>query len=128
MKNGHTFERPPTGIIVKLKSERSIVFPLTVNLYSRHGYWVACWTKGKACGALAPAKQPTIPVVDMTNHNCETGSPPRYYSAKTWSSKGSSSSESFWSAEGAPWQRFFEEMPSSLHNTHEQTISSAGFF
>ena len=34
VKNGHTFEGRPTGIVVELKSERSVVFPLTGTLYS----------------------------------------------------------------------------------------------
>ena len=32
VKHGHTFEGCPTGIVFKLKSERSTVFPLTGNL------------------------------------------------------------------------------------------------
>ena len=42
VKHGHTFKerRTPAWILVKLKSEPSIVFPLTGNLYSLYGYWV----------------------------------------------------------------------------------------
>ena len=32
--NGHTFEGRTTGLVVKLKSESSIVFPVSENLYS----------------------------------------------------------------------------------------------
>ena len=34
VKNGHGFEAHSTGIVVKLKSECSITFPLTRNVYS----------------------------------------------------------------------------------------------
>ena len=40
VKNGHTLEGRPAGIVAKLKSARSVVFPLTGNLYSRSGYRV----------------------------------------------------------------------------------------
>ena len=42
VKHGHTFEGRPAGIVVKLKSKRSIVFPLTGNRYSLYGYRVDC--------------------------------------------------------------------------------------
>ena len=42
--------------MVKLKSERSIVFPLTGNLYSLYGYRVDCGIRGDACAVLAPGK------------------------------------------------------------------------
>ena len=54
IKNGHTFKRRPAGIVAKLKSERSAVFPLTGNLYSRYGYLVDCSTGGKVCAVLDP--------------------------------------------------------------------------
>ena len=49
MKHVHTFEGRPAGIVVKLKSERSIVFPLNGNLNSLHGYRIDCIIKGDAC-------------------------------------------------------------------------------
>ena len=49
VKNGHTFEGRPTGVVVRLKSERSIVFPLSGTLYSLHGYLVDCSSKENAC-------------------------------------------------------------------------------
>ena len=54
VKHGHTFEGRPAGVVVKLKSERSIVFPLTGNLYSLYGYRVDCSTREDACAVLAP--------------------------------------------------------------------------
>ena len=38
VKNGHTFEVRPAGIVVKLKSERSIVFHLTGILFFSHTF------------------------------------------------------------------------------------------
>ena len=73
MKHGHTFEGRPAGIIVKLKSERSIVFPLTGNLYSLYGYRVDCSTRGNACAVLAPRKLPNKPVVNINDYHCAAG-------------------------------------------------------
>ena len=73
MKNGHTFGGRPAGIIVKLKSERSIVFPLTGNLYSLYDYQVYCSTGEDACAVLAPGKQPNKPVVNMNDYHWATG-------------------------------------------------------
>ena len=56
-KNGHNFEGRPVGIRAKLKSERSIVFPLAGNLYSLYGYRVDCSTRGDACAVGKTAKQ-----------------------------------------------------------------------
>ena len=73
MKHGHNFEGRPTGIVVKLKSERSIVFPLTGKLYSLYGYRVDCSTRGDACVVLAPGKLPNKPVVNINDHHCAAG-------------------------------------------------------
>ena len=73
VKNGHTFEGRSAGIVVKLKSERSIVFPLTGNLYNLHGYRVDCSTKDDARAVLAPGKLPNKPVVNINDYHCATG-------------------------------------------------------
>ena len=73
MKNGHTFEGQPAGVVVKLKSERSIVFSLTGNLYSLYGYLVDCSTREDACAVLAPGKPPNKPVVNINDYHCATG-------------------------------------------------------
>ena len=73
VKNGHTFEGRPVGIVVKLKSERLNVFPLNGNLYSRYGYRVGCSTRGDACAVLAPGKLPNKPVVDINDYHCAAG-------------------------------------------------------
>ena len=73
VKNGHTFEGRPAGIVVKLKSERSIVFPLTGNLYSLYGYRVDCSTREDAFAVYAPGKSPNKPVVNINDCHCATG-------------------------------------------------------
>ena len=49
VQHGHTFEGRPAWNVVKIKSERSIVFPCTGNLYSLYGYRVDRSTRGDAC-------------------------------------------------------------------------------
>ena len=73
VKHGHTFEGRPAGIVVKLKSERSIVFPLTGNLYSLYGYRVDCSTRGDTCAVLAPGKLINKPVVNINDYHCAAG-------------------------------------------------------
>ena len=73
VKNGHTLEGRPTGIVVKLKSERSIVFPFTGTLYSLYGYRVDCSTRENACAVLAPGQLPSKTVVDINDYHCAAG-------------------------------------------------------
>ena len=73
MKNVHTFEGRPTRIAVKLKFERSIVFPLTGNLYSLYGYRVDCSTKENACVVPAPGKMSNKPVMNINDYHCAVG-------------------------------------------------------
>ena len=55
IKNGHAFEGRPTGVIVRLKSERSIVFPLSGTLFRLYGYRVdSSSSNKKSCDVLAP--------------------------------------------------------------------------
>ena len=70
--NGDTFEGRPTGIIVKLKSERSIMHPLTGYLYSLYSYRVDCSTR-EVCAVLDPGKLPTKPVVSINDDHCAAG-------------------------------------------------------
>ena len=56
VEHGHTFEGRPAGMVVKLKFERLIVFPLTGNLYSLYGQRVDCSTRGDTCAVHAPGK------------------------------------------------------------------------
>ena len=73
MKHGHTFEGRPAGIVFKLESERSIVFPLTGNLHSLYGYRVDCSTRVDACTVLAPGKLPNKPDANMNDYHCAAG-------------------------------------------------------
>ena len=70
VKHGHTFEGRPAGIVVKLKSELSIVFPSTGNLYGLYGYRVDCSTRGDAFAVFAPGKPPNKPVVNINHYHC----------------------------------------------------------
>ena len=45
VKHGHAFEGRRAGFKVKLKSERSVVFPLTGSLYRLYGYRIDCSTR-----------------------------------------------------------------------------------
>ena len=73
MKHGHTFEGRPAWIVVKLKSERSIVFPFTGNLYSYIVYRVDCGASGDACAVLAPGKLINKPVGHINDYHCAAG-------------------------------------------------------
>ena len=53
VKNGPTFEGRPAGIVVKLKSERLVLFPLTRNLCRLYDYWVDCRTREETFTVLA---------------------------------------------------------------------------
>ena len=57
--NDHTFEGRPNGAVVRLKLERSIVFPLSGTLYSLYGYRPDSSSGRKACAVLAPEQAPT---------------------------------------------------------------------
>ena len=72
VKNGHTFEGRPSGIVVRLKSEKSIVFPLSGNLYSLYGYRID--ERGEnACAVLAPGQQPNKSAIDINDYHCAAG-------------------------------------------------------
>ena len=73
MKHGHTFEGRPASIVVKLKSKRSIVFPLPDKPYNRYGYRVDCSTRADAWAALDPGTLPNKPVSNISDYNCAGG-------------------------------------------------------
>ena len=56
--------------MVKLKSARSIVFPLTGNLCSLCGYRVDCSPREDACAVLAREKLRNKPVVNKNHYHC----------------------------------------------------------
>ena len=72
MKNSHTFEGRPAGIVIKLTFARSIVFPLTWNLYCLYGYRVDCSTRGDGA-VLAPGKLPNKLVVNINDYHFAAG-------------------------------------------------------
>ena len=69
MKHGHTFGGHRAGIVVNLKSEPLIVFPLISNLYILYVYRVDCSTRGDVCALLAPGKLPNKPVVNINDYH-----------------------------------------------------------
>ena len=73
VKNGRTFEGCPTGVVVKLKSERSIVLALGGTLYSLHGYRIDCSSRENACAVLAPGQLPKEPAIDINDYHCAAG-------------------------------------------------------
>ena len=57
---GHVFDRRPTGVAVKLKSERFALsfFPLSGTLFSRCGCRVDVSNGEHTCAVLAPVRPP----------------------------------------------------------------------
>ena len=70
VNSGPSFEGRSAGIVVKIKSERLIVFPLTGNLCSL--FWLP-GTEEDACAVLAPGKLLNKPVVNMNDYHCAAG-------------------------------------------------------
>ena len=73
VKNGHTFEGRPTGVVANLTSEPSTVLPLSGTLYSLYGYRVDCSSRENACVVLAPGQLPNKPAIDIDDYNCAAG-------------------------------------------------------
>ena len=88
VNNGHTFEGRPTGIVVKLMSQRSNVFPLTGTLYSLYGYRVDCSTREHACVVIAPGQLPKKPAVDINDYHCAAGRSHKVLLRKTAEQQG----------------------------------------
>ena len=87
VKNGHAFEGRPTGIVVKLRSERSIVFPLTGTLYRLYGYRVDC-SSSEIHVMYSPRDNcPRSPRLTSTTTTVRPDTPRRYYYARPRSSK-----------------------------------------
>ena len=122
VKNSHTFEGRPGRIVVKLKSERSIAFPLAGNLYSLYGYRVDCSTQERCLCCTHPGKLPSKPVVNMNNYHCAAGHSHKHCSARPRSSNRSSSRKNCWIAQGAPWQRVSAEVLRSLHTRADKKL------
>ena len=131
-KKGHTFEGRPAGIVVKVKSERSIVFPLTGNLFSLYGYRVDCSTREDACAVLAAGKLSNKPVVNKNDYHCATGNSHEALRCKTAEQQGIVlegkllECKTCSMANGAPWRNVSVEVSNSPHKL-EQIRSSVGF-
>ena len=67
--NGHTFEGCPTGVVVRLKSERSIVFPLSGTQHNLYGYRVDCSSGENACAVLDPGQLSNKPAIDINDYH-----------------------------------------------------------
>ena len=69
----HAFEGRPTRVVVTLKSERSIVFPLSGTLNSLYGYRVDCTSMENICAVLAPGRLSKKPAIDINDYHCAAG-------------------------------------------------------
>ena len=73
IKNGHEFEGRPAETIVRLKSERSISFPLSGALFSLCGYRVDSGRREKAYAVLALGQPPNRSVIHINDRHCAAG-------------------------------------------------------
>ena len=73
VKNGDTFERNPPGNAAKLKSERSIAFAGTGNMYSFCDCRVDYSAVEDNFAVLVPGKLPNKPVVFINKFHCAAG-------------------------------------------------------
>ena len=111
VENGHTFEGRPAGIVVMLKSERSIVFPLTGKLYSLYGYHIDYSPMEDACSVLATGKLPNKPVgnirLPLRDRTLPRGTTLQGRGEPRDRSRGKTA------AKGAPWRRVSANVTSS---------------
>ena len=73
IKNGRAFEGRPTGVIRRLKSERSIVFPLGGTLFSLHRNRVHSGSRENAYDVLAPRQSPHNSAININDLHCTAG-------------------------------------------------------
>ena len=71
--NGHTFEGRTTGVVIRLSSERLIVFPLSGTLCRHEGYRIDCSSREHACLVLGSGQLHNNAVVDINDFHCATG-------------------------------------------------------
>ena len=90
IKNGHTFEGRLTGVVARLKSERSIIFPLSGPLFSLCGYRVGSSSREKACAVLAPGQAPNKSAINIMTSTALLDTRTRFYSARPRGNKISS--------------------------------------
>ena len=70
IKSGHAFEARPTEIIVRLKSERSIISPLSGTLFGFYGYRV---DSRNGSAVLAPGQSPNKSAINIIDCHCAAG-------------------------------------------------------
>ena len=73
IKSGRVFDGRPTGVVDILKSERSIVFPLSGTLFSLYGYRVDSSVGGHTCAVLAPGQPPKKSTINVSDFHCLAG-------------------------------------------------------
>ena len=73
VKNVHSLGGRPTGIVVRLTLECSIVFPLCGTLYSLYGYRVDRSCGETACAVLAPGQVPHKPAISINDSHRAAG-------------------------------------------------------
>ena len=73
IKNGNAFEGRPAEIIVRLKSERLIVFPLSGTLFSPYGYRVDSSSKENALCCTRPGATAQQVAINVNDFHCAAG-------------------------------------------------------
>ena len=73
VENGHTFEGRPTGVVVRLKPRRSIVFPFSGTLCSPYGSRVDYSSMEIACAVFAPGQLPNKSAININDFHCAAG-------------------------------------------------------
>ena len=91
IKNDHAFKGRLTGVIVRFKSERSIVFTLSGTLFSVYGYRIDSRCRENACVVLVPGQPPSKSAININDFHCAAGHSHEDLLRNTAGNKGSSS-------------------------------------
>ena len=126
VKNGHTSERLPTRVVIRLSPERSILFPSSGTLYSLYGYRGHRSCRENTCTVLAPGQLPHKLRLTSTTSTARLENPTGYLCARPLSSKGLPSRESCRSAKGATWRRVSAKVSSRPHTRPDKKLVSRG--
>ena len=71
--NGHTFEARPRGVVVRIKAEHSIVFPLTGTPYSLYAHRIDRSSMEHAGAVLAQGQLPDESAITTNDFHCAAG-------------------------------------------------------
>ena len=123
-ENGHTFKRRPTGVVVRLKSERSIVVLLRGSLYSLCSYWVDRSCTKNACVAL---QLPNKSAININHFHCPTRHSHDELLRKGAEQKGIALEGELRKCRGGPMAKGLRKGIKQSTHTHEQKRSSGGF-